>query len=122
MIPIVGTGSREWIDRDTIRRVLFNTAAGSAIYLNVGDAGGADRIMLEEADKMDIPVRVFPAHWNRDGRKAGIVRNLRMLDVAQPSCVIAFQHGDTPGTAHMINAALARGIKTAIYVPVTESG
>ena len=115
MIPIIGTGSREFLDREMIRKALINVANGCAIALTVGDAGGADRIMLEEADSLDIPVRVFPAHWNRDGRRAGIIRNLRMLNVVQPSQVIAFRHGHTPGTAHMIDAALARGIRTVIY-------
>jgi hypothetical protein len=114
-IPIVGTGSREWTDRDVIRTALLRVADGQAIALNVGDAGGADRIMLEEADELDIAVRVFPARWNRDGKRAGIIRNLRMLDVAQPSVVLAFRNGDTPGTHHMIDAALARGIRTYIY-------
>lgn len=48
-------------------------------------------------------------HWDFFGSLAGPMRNQRMLDLYQPSCIIAFD-GDS-GTTDMKQRARARGIE-----------
>lgn len=54
-------------------------------------------------------VRVYPADWNKYGKRAGIIRNIEMLDKETPDMVLAFPGG--VGTAHMVREARARGIE-----------
>jgi hypothetical protein len=58
-------------------------------------------------------VRVFPADWERYKRRAGIIRNLEMLD-QEPDLVIAFWDGKSRGTAHTIGEARRRGIPVEV--------
>lgn len=58
-----------------------------------GHARGADQIAEMYADEKGIPVRVFPADWDKYGKKAGYIRNKKMLDEGQPDLVIAFPGG-----------------------------
>ena len=45
-----------------------------------GTARGVDRLGEEWAMSRGIPIARFPADWARHGRRAGIVRNLQMID------------------------------------------
>ena len=60
------------------------------------------------ADTLGIQVLEFPADWERLGRRAGMVRNLQMLDAAD--AVVAFWDGQSRGTAHTIGEAKKRGL------------
>lgn len=53
--------------------------------------------------------RPFPADWKIEGRAAGPLRNVRMLDEFRPDVVLAFPGGR--GTAHCVSAAKVRGIR-----------
>lgn len=55
-----------------------------------------------------IDVLAMPADWARYGRRAGAVRNQRMLDEARPELVVAFPGGT--GTADMVRRTHAAGI------------
>ena len=77
-----------------------------------GAARGADVMAGSIAKNLEIPVRTFPADWERWGRKAGIVRNQAMLDVGKPDYVLAF-HDDiqhSKGTGDMVGRAKAHGV------------
>ncbi len=79
-----------------------------------GDARGADRIAANVADSLGLGVEAYPADWKRHGRRAGIERNLLMLDGADPDRVLAFWDGKSRGTAHTIREAQRRGIPVEI--------
>lgn len=107
-------GSRDWND-------------GTAIYMRVsklpgdaeiitGGARGADTIAERAARDTRRPCTVFHANWDDHGRKAGILRNLRMLDYG-PDLVIAFQRAGSRGTQHTINEARKRGIPVEVITP-----
>jgi hypothetical protein len=101
-------GSRTWTDPAPIRAAVAALASGSIVL--VGGATGADRVAEHLArERGDLEVRVFAADWRRHGRRAGVLRNLRMLD-QRPDRVLAFQIGDSPGTTHTIGEANRRGI------------
>jgi hypothetical protein len=79
-----------------------------------GGSRGADRLASIVAASLGLEVEHYPADWKRHGKRAGILRNLEMLD-AKPDLVIAFWDGQSPGTRHTINAAAERGIPTEIH-------
>lgn len=80
------TGWREYTDEAFIRRHLepwrtFCLGAGRILHVRVGDAPGADAMVLrwclEHRDQ--VSCRVFRANWDKYGKRAGPVRNEQML-------------------------------------------
>ena len=69
-----------------------------------GDARGADRCAQSWADARGRPVAVFPADWDRYGRRAGPLRNSLMLVEGRPELCVAFPGG--AGTADMVGKAV----------------
>lgn len=69
-----------------------------------GGASGADAFGEAWAKSRFIPVRRYPADWNRHGKAAGPIRNREMAAVAD--ILIVFPGGR--GTQDMIRAAEAR--------------
>lgn len=57
----------------------------------------------------------FRAEWDRYGKRAGPIRNQRMLDEGRPDVVIAFPGGR--GTADMIRRAIKAGIRVVKVHP-----
>jgi hypothetical protein len=78
-----------------------------------GTARGSDSHGEIYARYMDIPVKKFPADWNKYGNKAGVIRNKEMAEYAE-TAVIAW-NGLSRGTKHMMNFAEEMGLKTYIY-------
>jgi hypothetical protein len=78
-----------------------------------GNARGADRISAESAERAGCTVLAYEADWETHGKRAGIIRNLEMLD-ANPDMVIAFWTGKSKGTKHTISEAEKRGIHTIV--------
>lgn len=60
----------------------------------------------------------FPADWKKQGKKAGFLRNKKMLDEGKPDLVVAFKGGK--GTANMVN--LARKAKVPLLLAEYENG
>jgi RES domain-containing protein len=82
-----------------------------------GDARGVDSLGMEWAWRDSIPVKHFPADWNRFGKSAGYKRNVQMAEYAE--ALIAVTTGSR-GTQHMIDIATARGLKVFVRrVPST---
>jgi hypothetical protein len=74
-----------------------------------GGARGADRLAGEWGTRHRISVRQFPAQWDKNGKKAGPIRNQQMLAEGKPDLVIAFPGGR--GTADMVRRARAAGVE-----------
>jgi hypothetical protein len=70
-----------------------------------GDAQGADTWVREAAEHKGILVEVVPAEWEKYGRKAGVLRNPRII--AKGDVVVAFWDGLSPGTKNGIKHAKA---------------
>lgn len=65
------------------------------------------------AQELGLLVKRFKPDWERFGKRAGIERNLQMLN-EKPDRVIAFWDGVSPGTRHTITEARNRGIPVEI--------
>lgn len=103
-------GGREYRDRDQLFSVLDEIGATFIIH---GNSRGADRLAHAWAVTRHKHGIACPANWARDGKRAGPLRNQRMLG-HRPELVVAFPGGR--GTADMVNRAKNAGIKV-IYIP-----
>jgi hypothetical protein len=77
-----------------------------------GGAKGADSLGELFARDMDLPLKRFPADWDRHGRAAGPIRNGEMAGYAD--ALIAMWDGVSTGTANMIKQATERGLKVHV--------
>lgn len=77
-----------------------------------GGARGADTLAMLWAEEKEIPVRCFPADWDKYGKKAGYIRNKQMAEYGE--VLIAFWDGESKGTRMMIELAKKQGVSTII--------
>lgn len=73
-----------------------------------GEARGVDRAAASYASTNWTGYEGYPADWETHGKKAGILRNVRMLEEGKPDLVVAFPGGR--GTAHMVKIAKEAGV------------
>lgn len=110
-------GGRDYADEKGLRLVLDAMHRVTPFTLMIhGAARGADQLAANWAVAHGIPLRAFPADWNRHGRAAGPRRNEKMLHDGKPEKVVAFPGGR--GTAHMVGIARKVGVQV---VTVTGS-
>lgn len=94
------------------------------IMIVSGAANGADKLGEQFAKKYSLPTRVSPAKWRRYGKLAGHIRNCEMAFYASmddfKGVLVAFWDNNSPGTKHMIGAAILQNIDT--YVVNANTG
>lgn len=114
-------GGRDFQDREWAYHVLdrFHAKCGPVGIVIHGAAKGADSLGEEWAVSRCVASVGYNAHWQRDGRAAGPIRNQRMLDEGRPSVVLAFPGGR--GTADMVARARKAGL-TVYEIPPRPSG
>ena len=114
-MKVLVCGSRRFIDPFTasltIDARIGQLPSGTTVIH--GGALGADQIAAEAATRTGHLVQAFYADWDTHGKKAGIIRNLKMLD-ENPAFVLAFWNGESRGTMHTITVARKRGIPVEI--------
>lgn len=112
MIVLV-CGDRYWVNRARIARALAKLPKDTEIIH--GACEGADEIAGEEAKKLGLKVREFPADWDNLGKKAGPIRNRKMLD-EKPTFVMAFHNTieASKGTIDTMREAKRRGIRVLL--------
>lgn len=111
MMRVIVCGGRDYADRERLFAVLDNMHRRHRISEVIeGGATGADAMAGEWATERGINLTVMPADWKGQGKRAGPLRNRRMLDL-HPDMVIAFKGGR--GTAHM--KAIAKAADIAVY-------
>ena len=83
-----------------------------------GGARGIDKYAKRFADSNGITFTEMNADWDLNGKKAGAIRNIEMLDYVSGICenpmVVAFVSDFSNGTMHMIKSSKSRGIVTHI--------
>lgn len=112
------TGSRDWDDKSTVDRALFNywytSGRANDILLIEGGARGADNLARVCWEAAGLHTEQYPADWATYGKRAGIIRNLQMLD-AGPEHVLAFIKNNSRGASHAAAEAERRGIPVTYY-------
>ena len=93
-------GGREYANRRRVHKILFKILPKR---LAQGGARGADAHAREWAEALSVPCDTFAADWERNGKAAGPIRNVRMLTEFKPTLVVAFPGG--VGTEDMVRRA-----------------
>ncbi len=114
MTTILICGGRFYRDAGTIERYIRSLPEETTTIIHGGCYKGADAIAHKLALEWNYFVIVYHADWQTHGRKAGPIRNQRMLDVGKPDKVVAFWDGVSPGTRDMIHRAKAAGVPVEI--------
>lgn len=103
-------GGRDFNDVEFIHRTLDALSRLREFDVMIhGAAPGADSLAGAWAKHHNMPVEVYPADWQKYGKRAGPIRNAQMLREGKPDVVIAFPGGR--GTAHMTMLAREAGVK-----------
>ena len=82
------------------------------VILISGGAKGADTLARNYAEENGYKFEEYLADWDNLGKKAGYIRNVQMLEVADS--VVAFWDGKSRGTAHMVKESLRRNIPLVV--------
>lgn len=103
-------GGRTFDDRERLLTAMNAAVHGcdTEIVVIHGGARGADSLAGVIAREVAVKVLVFPADWERNGLRAGPIRNQQMLDEGKPDVVLAMPGG--PGPADMVRRAKAAGL------------
>ncbi len=112
-LRVLVTGSRTWTDATKVAQTLAGHPRGT-VFVH-GAARGADQLAGDIAHGLGYDVEEYPADWRGKGKRAGIIRNLQMLDTG-PDKVIAFWDGQSTGTRHTITEACQRGIPVKVVL------
>lgn len=110
-------GGRYFDNRDFIWNTLteWDDSVGGFDVVIHGAATGADSEAMIWAQACGRKHAPFAAEWRKYGKKAGPLRNQRMLDEGKPDMVIAFPGGR--GTADMVRRAKAIPIDVVEVAP-----
>ena len=83
-----------------------------------GHAEGADKLGEKYAKDHNLSLKVFPAEWEKYGKKAGSIRNSQMIDYAkeQIPMVVAFWNGKSRGTMDTLSKAQLNGIESIVIL------
>jgi hypothetical protein len=120
MVVIVA-GSRHIQDPHQVASAL--AASGFTVSEVVsGACRGVDQLAEAWAHARAIPVRRFPADWQRYGRSAGPLRNQAMVQyaAAHGGALVAVWNGVSPGTAHTIRYARQLGLAVHVHLCATD--
>jgi len=123
-VKTIIAGSRGIEDYDQVKMATFMAAKHGIKVTEVvsGHARGIDRLGERWAAENGIPVKLFVPDWDKDGKRAGLLRNAEMAEYAD--ALIAIWDGASRGTKNMIDNAEKKGLKvyTMTYTPYTGAG
>ena len=100
MKRILVCGSRAFDNYELMKSILDKHYKGSYILIVSGGAEGADKLAERYATENNIEMKIFEAEWHIYGKKAGPIRNAKMVAFADEG--IAFWDEASPGTRDSI--------------------
>ena len=112
-MKLIIAGGRDFADYELLTAKVEAIVVGEPhVEIVSGGAKGADRLGEFFAIDHDLPIKRFPADWDKFGKSAGFRRNADMADYAD-HC-ICFWDGKSKGTGHMIDLAKNKGLKLTV--------
>lgn len=118
MVNILITGDRKYNNEELIKETLKNLYESDAIFIH-GGATGADTLGAKIATTLGYKVVICKAEWDKYGRAAGPIRNLKMIQLLEPThdIIIAFHEDlkNSKGTKNCLVTALKNKIEN-IYL------
>lgn len=112
---VVVTGGRGFTDAQRIAEDLDVLLSLGLLRVAHGDAAGADA--LAEQAFLSGVTKKYAADWKSHRRRAGLIRNVRMLEAEQPDLVLAYPDPLSSGTWHCVREALRRRISVLVWAP-----
>lgn len=119
---IIIAGSRDFSDYNIVKKSLKNFLISKQTsdkpIIICGMARGADMLGYRLAKEFKLPLKEFPAEWNRFGKSAGYIRNEQMAKYAQEhenGVLFAFWDGKSKGTKWMIELARKYNLEIHIF-------
>lgn len=119
MIKLLIAGCRHYTNylefRNKVNSILekkFPNIERTALSIVEGGARGVDRLARTYAEKQSYAYRTFEADWENEGKKAGILRNIKMADYCTHA--ILFWDGESKGTGNMKYLLEERNIPTIV--------
>ena len=105
-------GGRECVDYRVVSKAMLQFGEEVTEVVS-GCARGADTLGEQWARNHSIPIKRFPADWDKHGRGAGYIRNKYMANYAD--ALVALWDGVSRGTANMIEEAKKKGLVVFVY-------
>ena len=108
-LKVLVCGSRHYCN---YRKIFTRLASMDISLVIAGGARGADTLAVRAAKECGVAYVEYRADWERYGKKAGPIRNQKMLDLGKPDFVLAF-HDDiesSKGTKDMVSRVKKAGI------------
>jgi YspA, cpYpsA-related SLOG family len=105
---LIIAGGRDFNDVEQLNHTLRSWEYRTDVSVVCGKAAGADTLGEQWALRHNMPVKYFPAEWDKYGRSAGYRRNSDMAAFSTHLC--AFWDGQSRGTKHMIDLATKAGL------------
>jgi len=103
-------GGRDFVDDNMLNKALNAIKNKFDIEVLIhGGCSGADELAGQWAKRMGIPHAKFEACWTYYGNGAGPKRNQWMVQIMNPTHVVAFPGGK--GTSNMVKLAQEHGAK-----------
>ena len=114
MFRVIIAGTRTFDDYDMLCRSMdyYLQNIREPIQVLSGMARGADQLGLRYAQEHGYEVQGFPADWEKYGKAAGPIRNLRMVQNAD--ALVAFWDGKSIGTKNIIQLANERQLNIRV--------
>lgn len=116
MYKLLIAGSRNFNDYGYLKKRIDKLIANwkkEEIIIISGGAKGTDTLAEKYAIENDLSFEVYPAEWEKLGKKAGMVRNIKMAESATHAAI--FWDGKSPGTKHMIEISEENSVRTVIF-------
>lgn len=115
-MKVIIAGSRDVEEKDAIKYIDAAIAESGWLYeineIVHGNARGIDKA-AGKYFKDKLPIKVFPADWDKYGKSAGYIRNKQMAEYAD--ALIAIWNQKSRGTKNMIDIAKDLKLKIFIY-------
>lgn len=116
-MKLIIAGSRHLTDKvELIDQILRRLPFGDQQITEVvsGCARGIDTEGERWANRNNIPIKRFPADWDKYGRSAGPIRNQQMAKYAD--ALLLIWDGQSPGSRNMLQVAEDEDLTIINYV------
>lgn len=114
-MKVIIAGSRDCDDYFEVKQAIRMSGFNITEVVS-GCCRGVDRLGERWAKDSNLPVKSFPADWNKHGKAAGPIRNRQMAEyVGSAGGLIAIVSKESKGTKDMIRVAKIYDLKIFAY-------
>ena len=112
-MKIIVAGGRRFNNKEIIFRCLDSVGIKKEYTIISGHATGVDSMAELYAKERGLGLEIYPAQWDKYGKKAGPMRNHKMALVSD--VLIAFWDGNSRDTRSMLNYALTNQLSIIVF-------